>query len=645
MKKSTILTLLWIFSSLLSAQNLVLNPSFENVNVTCSGFTGAGYSNLVNWDNPDPTDTCSTPDWFSTCLSSFFPTTVPASWLGYQMPRTGDAYAGIILYDATTNAYREYLEGTLASPLVAGQTYCVSFYISLADTVPYAVNSIGVHFSNSFVQFPVSHCVSHVPLPNTPQLQWAGATLTNDSTWTRIEWQYVATGGEQYFVIGNFNTNANTTVANTSGTGFFNPFAYYFIDDVSVTAGICCDASILPQGAICTNGTSVNLSANTLGGTWSGTGITSGTNGTFDPTVAGLGTHIITYSLACGGSDTIALVVQNCMEVCQDSSGNWNVSGGTGPYTWQNQVITQNCSACIIGCTFPPGCAVNVTTWQNYTTGASVPAPSTFPIQVADNSGQTLQINSLASVAACTSACTLTASVVSTSVACNSNKTATASVTATGGTAPYIYTWNSGQTAATIGFLGAGTYTCIVFDAGSCSTAVTTTITQPTALALTGSSTPNSGGFNGTATVTATGGVAPYTYTWQTTPLQYSQTITGLSAGNYTCMIHDANNCPKNIVVIVEEATAIQSQIMGIQSFSITPNPSDGIATLDVQLANTDDFSVAIYDLSGKMLTENIQTNISHYQHTFHLETLSSGIYIVKVKTSKGEIAEKIVIQ
>lgn len=645
MKKSTILTFLWIFSSLLSAQNLVLNPSFENINVTCSGFAGAGYTNIVNWDNPDPTDTCSTPDWFSTCLNSFFPTSAPTSWLGYQMPRTGDAYAGIILYDATTNAYREYLEGTLASPLVAGQTYCVSFYISLADTVPYAVNSIGVHFSNSFVQFPVSHCVSHVPLPNTPQLQWAGATLTNDSTWTRIEWQYVATGGEQYFVIGNFNTNANTTVANTSGTGFFNPFAYYFIDDVSVTAGICCDASILPQGALCTNGTSVNLSANTLGGTWSGTGITSAASGTFDPTVAGLGTHIITYNLACGGSDTISLVVQNCMEVCQDSSGNWNVSGGTGPYTWQNQVITQNCSACIIGCTFPPGCAVNVTTWQNYATGASVAPPTAFPIQVTDNSGQTLQINSLASVTPCSTVCTLAATATSTSVACNNNKTGTATVTATGGTGPYLYTWNSGQTAANIGFLGAGTYTCIVFDAGSCSTSVTVSITQAPALAISTSSSPNTGGPNGTASVTVSGGVAPYTYTWQTTPLQYTQTITGLTAGIYACVVRDANNCAKIVTDTVHEFISINPQLLGIETFSLTPNPSNGQFDVDIELTNIDNIAVTVYDLSGKAITEDVQNHIVSYAHTFHLENLSRGIYILKVKTSKGEFAEKIVIQ
>ena len=150
MKK--ILTLLIFLSAIsLWGQNLVLNPSFENVNVNCSGFGGAGFTNLISWDNPDPTDTCSTPDWFSTCLSSFFPTAAPNSWLGTQAPRTGDAYAGIILYEALSDSYREYIEGTLASPLVAGTNYCVSFYVSLADTVPYAVNNIGVYFSPTFV--------------------------------------------------------------------------------------------------------------------------------------------------------------------------------------------------------------------------------------------------------------------------------------------------------------------------------------------------------------------------------------------------------------------------------------------------------------------------------------------------------------
>lgn len=645
MQKFTLLLCYLALCHFVSAQNLVLNPSFENINVTCSGFAGAGYTNIVNWDNPDPTDTCSTPDWFSTCLNSFFPTSAPNSWLGNQSPRTGDAYAGIILYDATTNAYREYLEGTLASPLVAGQTYCVSFYVSLADTVPYAVSNIGVYLSNTFTQFPVSHCVSTVPLPVTPQLQWTGAALTDDSAWVRLQWQYVATGGEQYFVIGNFNNNANTTVTNTSGTGWVNPFAYYFIDDVSISTGICCDATIISPGNLCTNGNSINLYANTSGGTWSGTGITNTTTGAFDPAAAGLGTHVVTYSLACGASDTLSITVGNCMEVCVDGNGNVNVSGGTGPYSWESSSVTQDCSACLIGCVFPPGCAVNTVAWQNFATGTSITPPATFPYRVTDNSGQTLVIDSATVIPPCGTLCTLSATYSVISVNCYEDKMGSITVTPMNGTAPYTYTWSSGQTTPTISALGIGTYTCIIYDADSCTSSITAAITSPPIMQLTGSSTPATGSNNGTATVNATGGVAPYTYSWQTTPVQYSQTISGLGTGTYVCIVHDANNCAKQVFVTVTEALGIMPEIIGIESLSLSPNPSDGNFELNIQLANVDDVSVGIYDVSGKMVHQNNQNHVTHYHHSFHLAQLSSGIYMVKIKTSKGELAEKIVIQ
>ncbi len=61
------------------------------------------------------------------------------------------------------------------------------------------------------------------------------------------------------------------------------------------------------------------------------------------------------------------------------------------------------------------------------------------------------------------------------------------------------------------------------------------------------------GGNNGTATVTASGGAGGYTYSWNTSPVQTTATATGLSVGNYTVTITDANDC-----VITREFTITQ---------------------------------------------------------------------------------------
>lgn len=560
------------------AQNLVLNPSFETITTSCSGFGGAGYINLANWDNPDPTDTCSTPDWFSTCLSSFFPTHAPNSWLGNQAPRTGAAYAGAILYDASSNSYREYIEGKLSSPLVAGQTYCVSFYVSLADTVPYATNGLGVYFSNSFVQFPVSHCTSAQPLPYTPQLQYTGPVLTNDASWTLISWNYTATGGEQYITIGNFKNNAATTTTNVGGS-FFNPFAYYFFDDVSVTPGPCCIAGITQPSPVCVSSAPITLSAATAGGTWSGPGITNGTAGTFDPSIAGVGTQTITYTMACG-TETVSIVVNSCAAptttVCSQSNGSFLASGGTAPYTWQSQSTTQNCSSCIIGCVFPPGCAVNVTTWSTYATGASATPPGTYPIRVISATGDTVVINSAASVPACVSCPTLTPSLSAvTPVACFGQSTGSFNVSTTGGQSPYDYSLSNagGQVAVFINVTGsqsftglaAGNYTLSVMDDNGCPGSATLNISQPAAalaVSITSSTDASCGNPDGTATAQASNGTGPYQYIWTgasgvlqtTTNTTSADVLNNLAAGTYTVTITDNHNCTTSTTVTINNS-------------------------------------------------------------------------------------------
>ena len=208
-------------------QNLVLNPDFETTNISCSG---AIYENLTNWYN---TDICSTPDRYSTCYVPQFMWGAPSNGQGNQAPHSGTAYGGFISYALGVSNYREYVAGTLSSALVAGQTYCVSFYISLSDKSPIAVNRLGVYFSNITILNVISVCQNaSTTLPYTPQLQ-AVSVISDKSDWVLVQWQYVATGGESYFAIGNFYNDVQTTTASVSGG--LSEFAYYYIDDVSVS--------------------------------------------------------------------------------------------------------------------------------------------------------------------------------------------------------------------------------------------------------------------------------------------------------------------------------------------------------------------------------------------------------------------------
>src|SRR6185436_17852184 len=110
----------------------------------------------------------------------------------------------------------------------------------------------------------------------------------------------------------------------------------------------------------------------------------------------------------------------------------------------------------------------------------------------------------------------LTSSTVPIDVLCNGGNSGSATVTAGGGIAPYSYSWSSGGTAATENNLAAGNYSVTVTDANGCTSVATAVVAEPTT--LTSSTVPvdvlGNGGNTGSATVTAGGGIAPYTYSW-----------------------------------------------------------------------------------------------------------------------------------
>ncbi len=132
-----------------------------------------------------------------------------------------------------------------------------------------------------------------------------------------------------------------------------------------------------------------------------------------------------------------------------------------------------------------------------------------------------------------------------TDVSCNGGSNGSATVTVTGGTGAYTYSWApSGGTAATASGLSAGTYTVTITDANACTATQTVTIAQPVLLTATSSKTDVtcSGASNGSATVIARGGTGTYTYLWAPSG-GTAATATGLSPGNYTATITDANGC------------------------------------------------------------------------------------------------------
>ena len=170
---------------------------------------------------------------------------------------------------------------------------------------------------------------------------------------------------------------------------------------------------------------------------------------------------------------------------------------------------------------------------------------------------------------------------------------ATVSLSATGGTAPYTGIGSLSQIA--------GTQTYTVSDANGCSSTTTVTITEPTALSITTTSTDEILGNDGTASVTASGGTAPYSITWQPGGMT-TAAISGLTAGLYMVTVTDANGCG----VTMEEQVGSQVGMSTLNletALSVYPNPSATTITVSNSASTAFD-EVGIYTLEGRILFE-----------------------------------------
>jgi len=135
-------------------------------------------------------------------------------------------------------------------------------------------------------------------------------------------------------------------------------------------------------------------------------------------------------------------------------------------------------------------------------------------------------------------------------VRCNGGATGSITVTGSGGASGYHdYVWSTGATTQQITNLTAGTYTVSLKDANGCIATGQTTLTAPPALQVTASPASSYNGYpvscwdkaDGSATATASGGVAGYSYAWSNGATGTS--INGLGVNAYTVIATDANGC------------------------------------------------------------------------------------------------------
>lgn len=217
----------------IQAQNIVNNSGFESYSTLPDSYNelnrASGWSNCNghyvsqgSWGSPD----------YLSLLGSGV-ALLPCGYISCATPHSGNGIAGFITYNGNLTNNREYIRTYLVNPMVVGQQYEVSFFITRGTNAlsKFVSNNVGILFSvdSTWQTSP------YTMLPHTPQLNVSSVIDSTD--WKEYNFTFTADSAYNYITIGNYYSDANTTLVSKIQNSN-QIYAYYMVDDISVTPSV-----------------------------------------------------------------------------------------------------------------------------------------------------------------------------------------------------------------------------------------------------------------------------------------------------------------------------------------------------------------------------------------------------------------------
>lgn len=392
-----------------------------------------------------------------------------------------------------------------------------------------------------------------------------------------------------------------------TGTGTFTlgagPYSYTVTDSEGCTAtvsGTVSEPAALTAsavaGTITCNGGTTSVTVTASGGTppYSGDGTFTVSAGSYSYTVTdGAGCSTTVTGSVTQPTAIVPSIVNQTNVMCNGAStGSVTIgaTGGSGSYTYD------------IG-----GGAQGSGSFTGLAAGS-------YTVTVADASDATCTETINVTI---TEPTALTATITPVAVDCNGDCDGQATVSPGGGSGSYTYAWDNtsfDNTATTSANLCSGTYNVTVADAAAptCTVTASVTVTEPTVITLSESSTPaNCGATDGSATVTASGGTGIFTdYNWSPAPGggQGTANATGLAAGSYTVVVTDDNNCTNTITVVVSNNSAPTISEVGASHVDVDCN---GASTGEAEVTASGGTGALTYAWSSSAGTSTSATGLA----------------------------------
>ncbi len=362
---------------------------------------------------------------------------------------------------------------------------------------------------------------------------------------------------------------------------------------ITITASTALSVNVTTTAVRCNGAATGSAVATPSGGaqpyTYSWSNGTTVVSTVANPSGLTAGTYLLTVNdaVGCSSSQVVTIAQPSAISifldvrdaVCSSTSGSVvstsSVSGGTQPYTylWSNGATTL--------------------TLSNLSAG-------TYTLTVTDGNGCTKVASTTVNFIA-----PPTVTLTPTNVSCNGGNTGAVTALATGGSAPYSYAWSNSATNSTISGLTAGTYTVTVTDSRNCTAIRSVTLTQPTAISISQVVTNATCTTAGSIAVTASGGTGTLTYLWSNG--RTTATITGLTAGNYSVTVTDANSCTNSSTYTITANTSPNFTCSVTRTKSIT---YEGAADGEARVTTTNGVAPFTYSWRNAGGTQTTQTAV-----------------------------------
>ena len=188
------------------------------------------------------------------------------------------------------------------------------------------------------------------------------------------------------------------------------------------------------------------------------------------------------------------------------------------------------------------------------------------------------------------------------------------------------------------------TYELTVTDGCGVTGVDSVTVTVNDAPIVAASSTPDNGTGNGTATATVTG-TGTIMYAWTDSAggsVGATETVTGLTTGQYFVMVTDENGCSAVDSIQVGSNVGIEDLLEA--EINAYPNPSSGMVTINIQFENIEQLQVSLTDMRGKTVWRDAEQTTSFYNQTADFSDLPSGVYLIQIQTEKGYAIKRLTI-